>query len=79
VNGGGIGEQKCRDGDGSGNSACIYLLMEQGLTSVSAWSQRTKRRQFHFSHTRLIVALAKTKKARVHYNRLFFLLLRKFQ
>jgi hypothetical protein len=48
VIGGGRGEQKSKVGDGSGNDACIYLLMEQKLASVSAWSQRTKRHQFHF-------------------------------
>jgi hypothetical protein len=49
VIGGGIGEEKCRVGDGSGIGACMYLLMEQGPVSVSTWSRRTKRRRFHFS------------------------------
>jgi predicted cupin superfamily sugar epimerase len=48
VIGGGRGEQKSKVGDGSGNDAYIYLLMEQEPMSVSAWSQRTKRRRFHF-------------------------------
>jgi hypothetical protein len=41
-------DQKCRVGDGSGTSACRYLLMMQGPTTVAAWSQRMKRHRFHF-------------------------------
>jgi predicted cupin superfamily sugar epimerase len=45
---GGRGDQKCRVGNGSGTGTCIYLLMEQGPMTISAWSRSTKRRQFHF-------------------------------
>jgi hypothetical protein len=69
---GGRGDQKCSVGNRSGTDAYRYLLMEQGQATIATWSQRTKRHLFHFSHMCLIVALAKTKEGRIHYNRLFF-------
>jgi hypothetical protein len=39
--------------------------------SVSVWSWRTKRHQFHFFAQTPIVAPAKSKKAHVHYYYLF--------